>query len=227
MTTAQRSPGLAAAFLAALREDRVTLRTTMPARVISFDASTQTVSVQPAFKRFHATLGELDYPVLPGVRVALPRGGGFGLSLPLAVAAGNTGTLTFCERTLDRWNVAGGEVDPEDDELHGLNGAIFRPDIHPDDDVPGNIHATDLVLSNDAASFGIWVSNSDVRIGDSSASDFAALASLVETELAAIKSAIAGAAVVPSDGGAAFKTNILAALVGFPASVAATKVKVK
>lgn len=57
------------------------------------------------------------------------------------------------------------------------------------------------------------------------ATELVALADLVETELAKIKSAINGAAVVAGDGGAAFKANIIAALSEFPASVAAEKVK--
>lgn len=176
MTTAQRSPGLAAAFLAALREDRVGLRTAMPASVVSFDASSQTVSVQPGFKRLHATRGEVSYPVLPNVRVQLPAGGGFGLSLPLAV--GNTGVLIFCERTLDRWNVVGAESDPEDDELHGLNGAIFVPGIHPDDAVPANVDATDMVLGQQNGvreiridpSGHVTIKGVNIKLGDETAS---------------------------------------------------------
>lgn len=56
-------------------------------------------------------------------------------------------------------------------------------------------------------------------------SDFVAMSTLVSSQLSAIKSAIAGAAVVPMDGGAAFKANILLALAAFPGPVASTNLK--
>lgn len=72
---------------------------------------------------------------------------------------------------------------------------------------------TELVLDGD-----------DILLGRD-ATKLVALAELVQDELSDIKNAISGAAVTPGDGGAAFKSNIIAALSGFPASVAATKVK--
>lgn len=59
----------------------------------------------------------------------------------------------------------------------------------------------------------------------SGAGGYIALASLVATELGALKTAIANAAVGSADGGALFKTNILAALTGWPGSVASGKVR--
>jgi hypothetical protein len=55
--------------------------------------------------------------------------------------------------------------------------------------------------------------------------DFVALAALVATQLTSLKAAINGAAVSAGDGGATFKTNIMAALASWPGSVAASKVK--
>jgi hypothetical protein len=66
--------------------------------------------------------------------------------------------------------------------------------------------------------------NGDVEIG-ASATQFVALASLVEAQLTALKTAISGAATVANDGGAAFKTNLLTALASWPATTAATKTK--
>jgi hypothetical protein len=63
-----------------------------------------------------------------------------------------------------------------------------------------------------------------MKLGEN-ANNYVALANLVVDELNVLKAAISGAAVVPNDGGAAFKANILAALATWPGSVAATKVK--
>jgi len=64
-----------------------------------------------------------------------------------------------------------------------------------------------------------------VHLGAASGAAFVALASLVGAQLEALKSAISGAAVVPNDGGAAFKANLMTALASWPASVAATRAK--
>lgn len=59
---------------------------------------------------------------------------------------------------------------------------------------------------------------------------FVALANLVDAQLAALKSAIAGWTPVPNDGGAALKAALTALFTGppvWPASTAATKVKAR
>lgn len=63
-----------------------------------------------------------------------------------------------------------------------------------------------------------------IELGDGATNEVA-LHNLVESELTTLYSAISGAAVTPTDGGAAFKANILAALAGWPGSTAALKVK--
>lgn len=67
--------------------------------------------------------------------------------------------------------------------------------------------------------------NGTVHLGAASGAAFVALASLVTAQLTALKSAISGAAVVPNDGGAAFKANLMSALASWPGNVAATKTK--
>ena len=64
-----------------------------------------------------------------------------------------------------------------------------------------------------------------VHVGADPGAEFIALATKVATELTALKSAISGAAVAGGDGGATFKSNILAALTAWPGDVAATKAK--
>ena len=63
-----------------------------------------------------------------------------------------------------------------------------------------------------------------ILLGDSAAQALA-IASLVASNLSTIKSAIAGAVVVPNDGGASLKATILVALAAFPVTTATTKVK--
>jgi hypothetical protein len=64
-----------------------------------------------------------------------------------------------------------------------------------------------------------------LHLGAVSGADFVALSGLVEAQLTALKSAISATVIAPNDGGASFKTTLLAALSAWPASTAATKVK--
>lgn len=80
-----------------------------------------------------------------------------------------------------------------------------------------------------AGMFKVFLKNDgNVYLGSKDATDYVALASKVEAELAKIKNAISGAAVSGGDGGAAFKANIIAGLtssgMGAAGSTAATKV---
>jgi hypothetical protein len=64
-----------------------------------------------------------------------------------------------------------------------------------------------------------------LHLGAETGADFVALASLVEAQFNALKTAISTAVIVPGDGGASLKATLLAALSAWPASTAATKVK--
>lgn len=67
--------------------------------------------------------------------------------------------------------------------------------------------------------------SSTLHLGSTSAADYVALASLVQSQLSALKAALAGAVIVAGDGGASLKATMLTALSAWPASTAATKVK--
>ena len=71
------------------------------------------------------------------------------------------------------------------------------------------------------------LNGSTVIAGAETGAQFVALANLVTQNFNTLKAAISGAAVVPNDGGAALKANILAALAAWPSSVAASQVKAK
>lgn len=64
----------------------------------------------------------------------------------------------------------------------------------------------------------------NIEIG-ASATQFVALASLVEAQLNTLKTAIGSAATVPNDGGASFKAALVASLASWPTTTAATKTK--
>jgi phage baseplate assembly protein V len=151
--------------------------------------------------------------------------------LQLGVGAGETrdGCERFQEYGFTSVPLAGAEavvIFPNGRRDHGLVVAVddrrYRlAGLAPGDVAVYRAGALHLVLRSTRAT----LTAAEVRLGSDAASDYVARASLVDARLSALKSAISGAAVVAGDGGAAFKTNLLAALSSWPASVAASKVK--
>ena len=67
-----------------LIESRVCeIHTSMPGRIVSYDAKTQKAKVQPELKRKFRTEGAKNLPIIPDVTVLMPRAGKSFLSLPL------------------------------------------------------------------------------------------------------------------------------------------------
>lgn len=104
------------------------LHTSMPGIVQTFDASTQTATIQPAVKRIFITRDEeieiltpTDLPILINVPVVFPRGGGFSLTFP--VQPGDECLLVFCERAIDTWHESGNISQPNAKRFHSLSDA--------------------------------------------------------------------------------------------------------
>ena len=111
--------------------------------------------------------------------------------------------------------------------MHSLAGAVAYPGLYPNDDALDDAHTANMVLGKDGSTAQIHLkTDGTVHLGGENGAQFAARASDVTTQLNTLKSAISGAAVVANDGGAALKANIIAALSGWPGSVAASKVKI-
>ena len=169
----------------------------LPATVQSYDKDTQKVSVKivQSFRRKDATKkGQADEivayrtPIIAGVPVAWWGAGDFSFTCPLAV--GDTGLLVFVDRSMDEWLATGAEeTEPADTRRHDLTDAVFIPGLRS---FAAAIAANGL--SDDAAVLKadkLIVHCDDIKLGSSAASDAVALKSLVESELASIRSEVA------------------------------------
>lgn len=103
------------------------LRVAMPVKVVSFNASKQTVSVQPMIKITLNEGGSMALPVLVDVPVKFPRGGGFAVTFP--IVAGDEGLAIISDRCIDGWYQSGSLSDPLDLRLHDLSDASFLPGV--------------------------------------------------------------------------------------------------
>lgn len=105
------------------------VHTSIPGRVVSYDASTQTADVEIVILRAdQAETGEVvhePYPVVPNVPVAWPSGGGY--SLQLALTSGDGVWLVFSEAATANWRDTGDVSPPGDLDRHDLSYPIAIP----------------------------------------------------------------------------------------------------
>lgn len=148
------------------------LRVSLPGKVESYDASTQTVDVTPlvrdTLEEADGTLTYLDLPVIPNVPLMFPGAGGFRITFP--VSAGDNVLLVFADRSIDAWQSGGGVTNPADGRTHDLTDCVAIPGLHPNN-APWNEADTSVVTLG----------------SDSGASEFVATAQRVLTELQKIQ----------------------------------------
>lgn len=144
------------------------LHTSMPGRVESYDAASQTCEVLPQLK-IQRPDGEggytaCDLPVLPSVPVCFPRGGGFFVSFP--IQKGDFVMVVFSERAIGNWRQKGEASNPGDLRMHSLAGAVAIPGVYPRDEALDDADGTDMLLGKDGTSGAqIKITSSEVQIG--------------------------------------------------------------
>ncbi|WP_169819465.1 Gp138 family membrane-puncturing spike protein [Salimicrobium jeotgali] len=104
----------------------MSVNTSMPARVISYDKTEREAKVQPLYKKKEVDRDPVVLPVLEGVPVLFQRYEVDGIEkeyIPV-VKAGDVVLLSFSQRELD--NVLSGQaVYPSPNRLFPLNGAVI------------------------------------------------------------------------------------------------------
>ena len=115
-----------------LEEFASEIHTALPARVRAYDRATQTADVVLGCKRVARALDpDVDddtaeaYPVLVGVPVAFPGGGGFVLAFDLR--PDDFVFVVFAESSIDRYLETGEPSDPSSPARFGLEGAVVLP----------------------------------------------------------------------------------------------------
>ncbi len=200
---------------AAVRSHLAEVHTSLPARVVSYDADKQSVDVQPLLKRGYrdetGTRKAEELPVIPNVPLVFPGLGPWHIVFPVVV--GDTVLVVFCENSIDSWLHSGGQevIDPKDDRRHTLNDAVAVPGLRTlRSAIAGPSDAMRVGCAGGAV---IVIKENEIRLGSEGAN---VRVSLVD-DLTFLKNAIQAAATAPADGGALFKANLLAALSAWPA----------
>lgn len=212
-----------------------------PGQVKAYDPATQTAHVQPMLKRvITAEDGTHTYeslPLLPFLPVVFPRGGGYAMTLPLAV--GDYVWVNCSDAAMSEWLATGQESEPWDTRRHHLSGGVCFPGCYPD---PKPLSSADntarqagMLLGKDGGAEQIRFALGEIKVG-ATASDFVALSTLVLTELTKLQAALNAAVSVfnahthpyfPGPGGVVPTSATATPMdtAATPSSVAATMVK--
>ena len=85
------------------------LHCALPGKVVSFDADSQTVVIQPAVR----TGSDVDLPLLRDVPVFMP--------VPIEVHEGDACLVIFADRDIDAWFESGEAEVPPSSRMHSLS----------------------------------------------------------------------------------------------------------
>jgi hypothetical protein len=102
-----------------------------PASVVSFDPLTQSCKVNPIILRKNEdTETPLPIPIMGGVPVVFPSGGGYSIQWPLL--PGDTVLVVLCSQSIEDWLTSGAPlVTPTSPRRHGLSDAVALPGMRP------------------------------------------------------------------------------------------------
>lgn len=102
------------------------LRVAMPGIIQSFDAATQTVTVQPAIRErirdIDGNVQIIDLPILLDVPVVMPRAGDFAITFP--IRSGDECLVVFADMCIDSWWQSGGIQNQAEKRRHDLSDAF-------------------------------------------------------------------------------------------------------
>jgi hypothetical protein len=105
------------------------LRVCVPAIVVSFDTSSQLVTVQPSVQEnvmMNLVPTPVNLPQLSMLQVGMFRGGGFSITLPLQ--AGDEGWVIFADLCINAWKKSGGIANNQEERRrHDLSDGWFLP----------------------------------------------------------------------------------------------------
>lgn len=165
------------------------VNTSAPARIVSYDHGSQSCSIEPLVaQRIIVESDEVvpeHMPIINDVPVVFPGSGKHARTWVLQ--PGDIVLAIFTQRSIAKWSVTGGKVDPGDSRTHNHNDAIAIPGLRPLGELG------ELELADDAM---VETFAGEYRIGSSTASDGvvrqsdnARIASALETAIGVLTAA--------------------------------------
>lgn len=94
----------------------------LPAKIVTYDFSTQKASVKPLLKKVYTDDSVIDLPIVNNVPVMHPSSGGASITFP--VKKNDQVLLVFSQRSLEEWLDNGKDIAPDDPRTFDLTDAI-------------------------------------------------------------------------------------------------------
>lgn len=124
----ERMPSLGELITAAVDKAKSQMVTSLPAKVVSYDAAKQTIKAQITVKAYiqqeDGSTKAVDYPLLEDVPVQFPGGGDQVMTFP--VKAGDEVLISFASRSVDSWQQSGGDQAPQDAGMNNLSSGFAQ-----------------------------------------------------------------------------------------------------
>lgn len=164
----------------------------LPGKIETYDPELQKADVKPLVQRLTATEDGDEIveslPVIPGVPVVFPRGGGFFISMP--VKKDDFCLLIFNSFSVDKYKAGTGkDTNPEDFALHDLSNAVALMGFSPFSKAIADADADNIVVGREEGT-QIHVADGLIELGEKDSSDWVSRDSLVQQELNALRDSI-------------------------------------
>lgn len=171
---------------------RSSIRTLVPAKIVSYDPLRRRATVQPSI-RYRRPDGVVeDIPPIPSRPVGLPFGGGWIVSFELS--PGDEVALAVFDRNVEGWLARGGIVDAPDARMLQLSDCMAIPMLWSSSRAPKTNLPGEMVIGRDDGSVRIrikktgevFVEGTAVRFGGQTATDGVGRSSLILARLNAL-----------------------------------------
>ncbi len=166
----------------AIRKGLLDAHTCLPAKIKTYDESTQKAEIIPLLKiKYKHKDKPTDLPVIPNVPVQWPSANAGTAFIHLPLKADDFGMIVFSERSIDTWLAGEGDsVSPEDPRHHHLSDAIF---------IPGVLPFKKALPVSDASS--LFIKNGDAEIELTGSGDVNILGGNIKIEASTVIDALA------------------------------------
>lgn len=135
------------------------IHTALPGEIISFDATTCIATVKPTLLYFTTDGERLEYPLITGVPIFMPRAGNAQITYP--VKSGDKCLIVFSERSIDEW-MGKGSADNHDPRQFDLTDGFAFVGMCP----AQSISADNVELINNGTVISVTPANTVNIIGD-------------------------------------------------------------
>lgn len=151
MSNVNETPTLTQVIKDAIEARLLEVHVSLPAKIVTYDASKQKANVQALIKRTFVSGESVDLPIFTDLPVAWPRAGKAFLHFPLK--PGDFVQVVFSERSLDEWKQTGASVAPKERRKHHLSDGWIVPGGYPFGSPMQGADDKDVLLVHDKTEF--------------------------------------------------------------------------